>query len=137
MKKLPLTSRNRGFMLLEVIISISIFATLATAFVAAMSGMTTTSTFIRNELAVTKILDSCLEEAMRLERYPDDSLERVFDERGLIVEIRFEQIEDLENDQGQVLPDMWRVQVIGRYEENGERIERSLEGLRYLRLYRP
>ncbi len=135
MKRLP-KSPPGGFMLMEVILSLMIFAVIATAYTKAMSSIWRNSTFVKDELIISQILDSELAKTLYYPQLEEGSTEVYVAERDINVETQIIQLE-LENEEGRILPQMWEVIVIGRYTQDGIRLERVVRGWRYLPLYTP
>ena len=123
-------------MLMEVILSLMIFAVIATAYTKAMSSIWRNSTFVKDELIITQILDSELTKTLYYPQLQEGSTEIFVPERDINVETQIIPLE-LENEQGQILPQMWEVIVIGRYTQDGIQQERVVRGWRYLPLYTP
>ena len=123
-------------MLMEVILSLMIFAVIATAYTKAMSSIWRNSTFVKDELIITQILDSELTKTLYYPQLQEGSTEIFVPERDINVETQIIPLE-LENEQGQILPQMWEVIVIGRYTHDGIQQERVVRGWRYLPLYTP
>ncbi len=135
MKRLPKSSTG-GFMLMEVVLSLMIFAVIATAYTKAMSSIWRNSTFVKDELIISQILDSELTKTLYYPQLEEGSTEIYVPERDINVETQIIPLE-LENEEGQILPQMWQVTVIGRYSQDGIRQERTIRGWRYLPLYTP
>ena len=123
-------------MLMEVILSLMIFAVIATSYTKAMSSIWRNSTYVKDELIITQILDSELTKTLYYPQLEEGSSERYIPERDINVETQIMELE-LENEDGQILPQMWQVTVIGRYTQDGVRQERTIRGWRYLPLYTP
>lgn len=123
-------------MLMEVILSLMIFAVIATAYTKAMSSIWRNSTFVKDELIISQILDSELAKTLYYPQLEEGSTEVYVAERDINVETQIIQLE-LENEEGRILPQMWEVIVIGRYTQDGIRQERVVRGWRYLPLYTP
>jgi len=135
MKRLP-KSTSRGFMLMEVILSLMIFAIIATSYTKAMSSIWRNSTFVKDELIITQILDNELTKTLYYPQLEEGSTEVYIPERDINVETQIVVLE-LENEEGGLLPQMWQVTVIGRYNQDGIQQERTIRGWRYLPLYTP
>ncbi len=132
-----LTSHRRsGFMMMEVILSLFIFTIITTSYTKALSALWRGTSFVKEELTITQILDSTLREALYTARLEEGSTEIFVPERDVTIEIQVIELE-LENEEGRVLPQMWEVKVIGRFQQNDENQERTVRGWRYLPLYRP
>ncbi len=128
--------RGNGFMLMEVVLALFIFAIVATSFTRALSSLWRTTTFVKEELVITQIMDSALHEALYLQQLEEGTTEVYIEERDVNVETLVVPLE-LENEEGTLLQQMWQVTVIARYEQDGIDEERSARGWRYLPLYRP
>lgn len=135
MKRAP-QSASGGFLLMEVVLSLMIFAIIATAYTKAMSSVWRNSTYIKDELIITQILDNTLLETLYYPTLEEGSREVYVAERDMNIETNISELQ-LENEEGIVLPQMWEVRVIGRYRQNGVQQERMVRGWRYLPLYQP
>lgn len=133
----PTTNRPRGFLLLEMVLAISIFAMAATGFVMALQGMSKTAAHAQRELKVTRILESALNETLSLPVLQEGELTDVAGEGSFDILIRIEPLEDLENEEGETLNEMFRIGIRARWYEEGEWQERAIETWRYSRLYQP
>jgi len=123
-------------MLMEVILALFIFAIVSTSFTKAVSSLWRSTTFVKEELVITQILDSALHEALYLQNLQEGSSEIFIEERDVNVETLVLPLE-LENIEGNLLQQMWEVTIIARYEQDGIDEERSVRGWRYQPLYRP
>lgn len=133
----PTTNRPRGFLLLEMVLAISIFAMAATGFVMALQGMSKTAAHAQRELKVTRILESALNETLSLPVLQEGELTDIAGEGSFDILIRIEPLEDLENEEGETLNEMFRIGIRARWYEEGEWQERAIETWRYSRLYQP
>jgi prepilin-type N-terminal cleavage/methylation domain-containing protein len=136
MKSAPRRLSRNGFMLMEVILALMIFAVIATAYTKAMSSVWRNSTFVKDELVIAQILDSELTKTLYYPELQAGSTERYVPERDMNVETQIVELE-MENEEGRLLSQMWEVIVIGRYLQDGMTQERVVRGWRYLPLYRP
>lgn len=131
--------RGRGFLLLEMVLALAVFGIAATGFTVALHRMAKVAALAQSELRVTRFMDSALDEALSLPVLEEGETETEIGEAGN--EVKFlttvELIEDLENEEGQALQEMYRIEVRATWLENGERQERSVETWRYGRLYQP
>jgi type II secretory pathway pseudopilin PulG len=131
--------RSRGFLLLEMVLALAVFGIAATGFTVALHRMANVAALSQSELRVTRFMDSALDEALSLPVLEEGETEVVIGEAGN--EVTFvttvELIEDLENEEGQLLQEMYRIEVVATWEENGERQERMVETWRYGRMYQP
>jgi len=123
-------------MLMEVIFALFIFTIVATAYTKALNSLWRNTTFVKEELVITQILDSALHENLYLQSLQEGIFETYVPEREMTLEIQVIPLE-LENEEGVLLQQMWEVLVTARYEVDDREEERSVRGWRYLPLYRP
>lgn len=127
---------RRGFLLMEVIISLFIFVLVAASFTRALSMLWRSTSFVKEELVISQIMESALNETLYLQRLEEGSFETYIEERDVDLETIVTPLE-IENMDGVLLQQMWEVRVIARYEQDGIDEEREMRGWRYLPLYRP
>jgi hypothetical protein len=137
MKRLPSRASRRGFLLMEVIISLFIFALVATSFTRALGMLWRSTSFVKEELVISQIMESALNETLYLPNLQEGSTEIYIKERDLDLETIVFPLEEIENIDGVLLQQMWEVRVIARYEQDGVNEEREMRAWRYLPLYRP
>lgn len=133
----PTRRRARGFMLLEVLLALGIFSAAAVGFVVALHRMADVAELSQREMRVTRILDSALHEALSIPLMEEGTTTVSVIENGMEIDTRIEILENLENKDGQLLLDMFRIEVTANWFENGEWQKRSVETLRYGRMYQP
>jgi len=136
MKRVVTSKAAPGFMLMEVILALMIFAVIATAYTKAMSSVWNNSSYVKDELVIAQILDSELTKTLYYPQLQEGSTEIYIPERDMNVETQIIEMQ-IENDEGRILPQMWEVIVIGRYVQDGVNQEKIVRGWRYLPLYRP
>lgn len=129
--------RRHGFLLLEMVLALSVFAMAATGFVVALQRMSLAAAQARDELQVTRILESALNETISLPVLEEGELSDVAGDGSIDILVNIEPLEDLENEEGETLNEMFRIRIMARWYENGEWQERSIETWRYARLYQP
>lgn len=129
--------RRRGFLLLEVILALAVFSAAATGFAVALHQMSKAATMAQSELRITRILESALDETLSLPVLEEGTVTNPVgnSDMEMITDIKI--LEDLENEDGQPLQDMFLITVTARWFENGEWLERSAETWRYGRMYQP
>ena len=62
---------------------------------------------------------------------------RTVGETGIELDTTIELIEDLENEEGQLLQEMYRIEIAASWYANGEWQDRTVETWRYGRMYQP
>ena len=131
---------SRGFLLLEMLLAFTVFAIAATGFTIAISRTSDLAAAAQNELKINRLLESALAQAMSqpvLEEGSDSiSIEEMANE-GMEIETTIEPMPEIENEDGQLLQEMYRIQVVARWFENGVTQEQMAETWRYSRLYQP
>lgn len=122
---------------MEVMLALLVFAWVGTALASAMYSIGKVANDVRKELVLTRILDSELRRVMTLPQL-EEGVEEFFIEEGEI-DLRTEviPIEELENENGQLLQDMYAIQVTARWRDGLEVYEETVETWRYARLYQP
>lgn len=131
-------SRNKGgYLLLEVVLAMGLFALVATGFTRALQYAADASDLAAREMQVTRILQSSLDEALSLPILEEGETTEDLEERGMRIVTRFERLEELENQQGQLLQEMWRISVTAYFRQGVVELNRSASICRYGRLYQP
>jgi type II secretory pathway pseudopilin PulG len=133
----PHPIRKSGFLLLEMVLALAVFGMAATGFTVALNRMAATASLAQSELRITRILDSALEETISLPTIEEGSDTIEIGETGVELETTIERIEDLLNEDGQQLQDMFRIRITAKWVENGRSQERSAETWRYGMMYQP
>ena len=133
----PHPIRKSGFLLLEMVLALAVFGMAATGFTVALNRMAATASLAQSELRITRILDSALEETLSQPTIEEGSDTIEIGETGVELETNIERIEDLLNEEGQQLQDMFRIRIKAKWAENGRTQERSAETWRYGMMYQP
>lgn len=123
-------------MMMEVLLALTIFGIVATSFTQGINSLWRNTTFVKEELIITQILDSALQETLYLQQLEEGSTEIFIPERDVDLETQVIPLE-LENEEGKLLQQMWEIRVIARFEQDGIDQERMVRGWRYLPLYKP
>lgn len=129
--------RKSGFLLLEMVLALAIFGMAATGFTVALNRMAATASLAQSELRITRILDSALEETLSQPTIEEGSDTIEIGETGIELETIIERIEDLLNEDGQQLQDMFRIRINAKWVENRQTQQRSAETWRYGMMYQP
>ena len=132
----PATSR-KGFLLLEMLLAIMVFAMAATGFVVALQSMSKTADQAQTELQITRILETALNETLSLPILEEGELSDVAGDGSIDILAVVEPIEDLENENGDQLNELFSIRISARWYQNGDWQEREIETWRYARLYQP
>lgn len=124
-----------GFALMEVMLALLVFAYAGTSLAAAMHSIGKISIDIRKDLVLTRVLDSELRRWMSQPQL-EELVEETSIEEGTI-DLRTEIIpyEELENEKGQLLQEMFIIRVTAFWREGTELYEETAQTWRYGRLY--
>lgn len=131
----------RGFMLLEVLLAMGVFAIAVTGFVIALQRTGDLAGATQRQLRITRILESALTKAMSVpvleEGKESESVAEMANE-GMEIETTVEAMQEkFQNEDGQDLQEMFRIEVVAHWFENGVPQEEMAETWRYSRLYQP
>lgn len=137
MKTRRRTRFRTGFLMLEVVLALAIFGTAATAFAVAIHRMAAAAELAQNELRITRILESALDENLSIPTLQEGTTTTPVGNTGIEIITKIELMKDLENQDGQALQELYRVTVTARWFYNNEWQERAAETWRYARLYQP
>ncbi len=128
---------NRGFLLLEMVLAIAVFGIAATAFAIAMKKMGDAAQLAQSELRITRILDSALDETLSLPVLEEGVTNSTVGETGIELNTTIKILEDLQNEEGQALTEMYSIQIDAKWYANGAWQQRSVDTWRYGRMYQP
>ena len=129
--------RKSGFLLLEMVLALAVFGMAATGFTVALNRMAATASLAQSELRITRMIDSALDETISLPALEESADTIEIGETGVELETVIERMEDLLNEDGQQLQDMFRIRITARWTENAQSQERSAETWRYGNMYQP
>jgi hypothetical protein len=137
--KRPVHAVRRGFLLLEMVLALGVFGIAATGFAVALNRMAAAANLAQKELRITRILDSTLDETLSLPVLEEGETESEIGEDENIIKLltTIELLDEMENEDGQLLQEMYRIEVKAIWSENRESQERSVETWRYGRMYQP
>lgn len=134
-----------GYLLLEIIIALGLFATVAVSLVKALHMTGRAADTIQEEMRIDQILRSAMTDALSNPYLEEGSVtvdlaEMTGDDDSFFpgeIKTIVEPLE-LENEDGQLLQNMYRIEVIFYWRDGlGERQQRSAETWRHASLYRP
>ncbi len=129
--------KNRGFLLLEMILALAVFGMAATGFAVALNRMAAAASLAQSELRITRILDSALDETIFLPVMEEGITTTPVGKTGIELETEIKLLEDLETTEGQKLQEMYVITITAKWFENSTWQERSVETWRYSRMYQP
>ncbi len=135
--KRPALLPRRGFLLLEMVLALAVFGMAATGFVVALHRMAAAASLAQSELRITRILDSALDETLSLPLLEEGETNTTVGDTGIELDTTIELIEDMENEDGEILQEMYRIEIRARWFANSQWQERIVETWRYGRMYQP
>ncbi|MFT3991284.1 MAG: hypothetical protein QM680_07725 [Luteolibacter sp.] len=133
----PPPTRKNGFLLLEVVLALAVFGMAATGFAVALNRMAKAADLAKQELRLTRLLDSTLDETLSLPAMTIGVTTRTDFDSGIELITKIEELEDLTNEDGQTLQEMYAITVTAHWFQDGVEQERSVETWRYGRMYQP
>jgi type II secretory pathway pseudopilin PulG len=123
------TTHTSGFVMLEAVLALGLFTTVATAMVIALNQLSSANTDMRREALLLRTLESAMTEAAhrtplepRFETTPTDAF-------GVRVETQIEPL-NLKNQRGQPLRGLFQVTVTATFDDGADTanpVQRSLE----------
>lgn len=128
---------RRGFLLLEMILALAVFGIAATGFAVALHKMGQAAALAQSELAITRILDSALDETLSLPVLEEGITNSTVGDTGIELDTTIELLEDMENQEGEPLSELYSIKIEARWFSNGAWQERSVDTWRYGRMYQP
>jgi prepilin-type N-terminal cleavage/methylation domain-containing protein len=132
---LTVHSPKRGFLLLEMILALAVFGIAATGFAVALNRMSEVAQLAQSELRITRILDSALDETISLPTLEEGETNSTVGETGVELDTTIKLMDDLENEEGQLLQNMFLIHIRAKWFENGEWHDRSVETWRFGPMY--
>lgn len=128
---------RRGFLLLEMVLALAVFGMAATGFAVALNRMAKVAALAQSELRITRILDSALDETISLPVLEEGVTDSQGGETGVDLTTTIELMKELENEEGQLLQEMYLIKIEAKWFENSEWQSRTVETWRYGRMYQP
>ncbi len=128
-------SQARGFLLLEAILAVSILSIIAVSLTVAIDRLGALALASQREMSMMRNLQTLLTWHLRDPNIEPRQEQSAPDSYGVIYESMVEELE-IENEDGQPLPEMYRIQIRAVWQESGLMQEEIVETYRYARLYR-
>ena len=136
--KLPLRAvRRRGFLLLEIILAMLVFGIAATGFAVAINETAKAAETARQGLRITRVLESALDEALSMPTLEEGVTSTRVPGTDIEIDTTIELLKEIENQDGQFLQEMYRVNVTAHWFADNAWRQRSAETWRYGRMYQP
>lgn len=131
----PIHPHRRGFLLLEMILAFAVFGMAATGFAVALKKMGEAAQLAQSELRITRILESALDETLSLPTLEEGVTNTTVGETGIELDTTVELLEELLNEDGQALDQMYLIKVEARWFSNGAWQQRTVETWRNGKMY--
>ncbi len=128
---------RRGFLLFEMILALAVFSIAATGYAVALKRMATVAALAQSELRITRILDSALDETLSVPVLEEGDTNSSVGDTGIELDTTIKLLDQLENEDGQALQEMYSITIVAKWFENGDWRDRTVETWRYGRLYQP
>ena len=122
---------------MEMILALSVFGITTTGFVVALHRMGTVARLAQSEMRITRILDSALDETLSLPTLEEGVTSTTVPGAGVELATTIELLDKMENQDGQILQQMYRIEIKARWFENSVWQERIVETWRYGPMYQP
>lgn len=113
------------------------FAIACTGLTVAFHRMAEAAGLAQSELRITRILDSALTEQMSFPTLEEGITQIPVEGSNIELDVVIEPIEDLENQDGELLQQMFHIKITANWFEKGAWQERSAETWRYNPMYQP
>lgn len=123
--------------MLEVVLALGIFAIACTGFVVAFHRMGDAATLAQTELRITRILESAITEQLSLPTLEEGASQVPIEGTDIELSIEIIPIEDLENQEGELLQNMFHIKITATWFASGAWQERSAETWRNNLMYQP
>ena len=133
--KLNVQPVRRGFLLLEMVLALAVFGIAATGFAVALRRMADAAQLAQSELRITRILDSALDETVSLPVLEEGVTNSTVGDTGIELDTTIELLQDLMNEEGQPLSQMYLIKIEARWFANGEWQQRTVETWRNGNMY--
>lgn len=128
---------KRGFLLLEMVLALAVFGIAATGFAVALNRMADAAQLAQSELRITRILDSALDETVSLPVLEEGETHSDVGETGIKLKTTIQLKDDLQNEEGAVLQDLYRIQIVANWSNSGIAQQRTVETWRNGKMYQP
>ena len=135
--RVKISSRKNGFLLLEVVLALGIFGMACTGLAVAFHRMAEAATLAQTELRITRVLDSALTEQLSFPTLEEGITQIPVEGTDIELDVVVEPIEDLENQDGELLQQMFHITVTANWFASGEWQSRSVDTWRYNLMYQP
>lgn len=120
-----------------MVLALAVFGIAATGFAVALNQMAKAASLAQSELRITRVLESALDETLSIPVLEEGVTNSTVGDTGIELDTTIELLKELENEDGQLLQEMYLIKVEARWFENGQWQERAVDTWRYGRMYQP
>jgi type II secretory pathway pseudopilin PulG len=135
--KFRVSRKKRGFLLLEVVLALGVFAIACTGLTMAFHRMAAAASLAQSELRIARILDSALTEQLSLPTLEEGVDQIPVEGSNIELDVVIKLIDNLKNKDDELLQQMFHIKITAKWYENSEWQERSAETWRYNPMYQP
>ena len=128
---------GRGMTLFEVILALALFSSAAVALVVAINTIGSAVLEARSMRAVQQGLESVMDEYSKVPQIAELDKELKPGPDGIAYRVKITLMDKLKNKDGQLISNIYRVQVLAKWLENNQKMEAETETLRYAGMYLP
>jgi len=120
-----------------MVLALAVFGCAVTGFVVALHRMSAVASLAQSELRITRILDSALDETLSLPVLEEGKSSSTVGDTGVELYTTIELIKDMQNQDGQYLQQMFRIEIRAKWFANGQWQSRTAETWRNGLMYQP
>ena len=117
--------------------ALGVFAIAATGLAVAFHRMAEAASLAQTEMRITRILDSALTEQLSFPTIEEGVTQIPVEGTDIELDVVIEPIEDLENQEGETLQEMYHITITANWFAKGAWQSRSAETWRYNLMYQP
>jgi type II secretory pathway pseudopilin PulG len=120
-----------------MVLALAVFGIAATGFAVALHRMADTAGLAQRELRITRVLDSALDETLSLPTLEEGVTHSKVGETGIELDTTVKLLDDLQNEDGLALQNMYLIKVDAKWYDGGVTQQRSVETWRNSSMYQP
>lgn len=129
--------KAKGFLLLEVVLALGIFAIACTGLTVAFHRMADAASLAQSEMRINRILDSALTEQLSFPTLEEGVFQIPVEDTDIELDVTIAPLEEFINQDGELLQNMFHITITANWFQNGEWQSRSAETWRYNLMYQP
>ncbi len=135
--KVENSNRKKGFLLLEVVLALGVFAIACTGLAVAFNRMAQAASLAQSELRVTRLLESALTEQLSFPTLDEGVTQIPVEGTDIELDVVIEPIEDLLNKDGEPLQEVFSIKITANWFQSGAWQSRTVETWRNNLMYQP